>query len=102
VSVEVENTGDRRGIAVPQMYVSLPSRPGVPQPPKALAGFKRIALKPGQSRRVSFSIERRALSYWDVDSHRFKPVSGCGEILVGRDARHTPLTTPLGLTKPCG
>ena len=62
VSVAVTNIGDRRGVAVPQLYLGLPSRPAVPEPPKALKGFKRVELAPKRTRRVRFELDRRALS----------------------------------------
>jgi beta-glucosidase len=100
-SVDVANTGDRRGIAVPQVYLSLPSHPGVAQPPKKLAGFDRVALRPGQSQRVRFHLTSRTFSYWDEQAHGWKVVPGCAQVLVGRDSRHTPLKAPIGLDGAC-
>jgi beta-glucosidase len=90
-SVSVHNVGRRRGVAVPQLYVSLPSRSKVPQPPKELAGFKRVSLAAGQTRRVRFPIARRSLSFWDVRRDRWRPVQGCPKVMVGRSAQRTPL-----------
>ncbi len=101
VSVKVANTGDRRGIAVPQLYLSLPSHPGVAQPPKKLSGFDRLALRPGQSKRVSLHLTTRAFSYWDAKAHDWKLVPGCARVLVGRDSSHTPLKAPIGLDGAC-
>ena len=91
VSVAVTNTGDRRGVAVPQLYLGLPSRPAVPQPPKALKGFKRVELAPSRTRRVRFELDRRAVSYWDARADEWRPVRGCVRVLVGRSSRRTPL-----------
>jgi beta-glucosidase len=101
VSVAVENTGDRAGVAIPQLYLSLPSHPGVAQPPKKLAGFQRLSLKPGQERRVRFRLDRRAFSYWDESAHGWKVVPGCARVLVGRDSRHVALKAPIGLGGAC-
>ncbi|OLT33625.1 glycosyl hydrolase [Actinomadura sp. CNU-125] len=69
VSVTVKNTGGRTGVAVPQMYLGLPS-PGVdvPQPPKQLKGFTKVTLEPGQSKTVTFPLSARDLSYWNVEA----------------------------------
>ncbi len=101
VSVTVENTGKRRGFAVPQLYLSLPSQPGVAQPPKKLAGFDRVNLRPGHKRRVRFDLPTRAFSYWDESAHRWSVVPGCAEALVGRDSRRLPLRAPIGLGDSC-
>jgi beta-glucosidase len=101
VSVSVTNTGERRGVAVPQLYLGLPSRPAAVQPPKALKGFRRVALAPDQSRRVGFTLDRRALSYWDVDRHGWRLARGCVRILVGRSSRHLPLQATLAVHAHC-
>jgi beta-glucosidase len=101
VSLEVANIGDRRGVAVPQLYLGLPSRPDALQPPKALKGFKRLALGPGRSRRVRFTLNRRAVSYWDVDAHRWQLVRGCLRVLAGRSSRRTPLRATLPVHARC-
>src|SRR5277367_3132626 len=44
VKFTVANTGNRAGAEVAQLYVSLPSTPKAPQPPRALKGFSRIDL----------------------------------------------------------
>jgi beta-glucosidase len=101
VSLEVANVGDRRGVAVPQLYLGLPSRPDALQPPKALKGFKRLALGPGRSRRVRFTLDRRAVSYWDVDAQRWQLARGCVRVLAGRSSRRTPLRATLPVHARC-
>src|SRR4051812_4067008 len=69
VSVDVTNTGSRPGVAVPQLYLALPSPgAGIVQPPKELKGFDKLSLDPGKTRRVNFTLDQRALSYWDSDA----------------------------------
>src|SRR6185503_20133770 len=62
VSVAVTNTGQRAGTAAPQVYVGMPDPPGADQPPAQLKGFDRVALAPGETRRVSFALDERAFS----------------------------------------
>jgi beta-glucosidase len=102
ISVTVTNTGERRGVAVPQLYLGLPSRPGAAQPPKALKGFKRVALAPDRARRVRFELDRRALSYWNANADRWKLAKGCVRVLIGRSSRRTPLESTLAVRAPCG
>ncbi len=101
VSVKVENTGRRRGVAVPQLYLALPSSRAVPEPPKALEGFKRIQLAPGKAKRVRFHLNRRAFSYWDSKRDRWRIDRGCAKVLVGSSSRHTPLRAKIDRGGAC-
>ncbi len=58
--VSVTNTGKREGDEVAQLYLSFPNVPGAPQ--RALRGFKRVRLAPGQSQTVRFELKERDLS----------------------------------------
>ena len=55
VSVEVTNTGDREGDEVVQMYVR-DDFASVGRYLKLLKGFKRVTLKPGETKTVSFNL----------------------------------------------
>lgn len=63
VSVRVRNSGERSGEEVVQVYLQPPQRPQ--SPIRSLVGFRRVALKPGESREVTFELDARELS--DVD-----------------------------------
>ena len=69
VSVDVTNTGQRAGDEVVQLYVSRTSA-SVSPPVKELKGFERIHLTPGETRRVSFTLEPYHLSYINTDMER--------------------------------
>jgi beta-glucosidase len=56
----VTNTGRREGDEVAQLYLSFPSVPGAPL--RALRGFKRVHLKPGESQKVRIELKDRDLS----------------------------------------
>jgi beta-glucosidase len=62
VSFDVTNSGSVAGDEVPQIYVGSPASPPVPMAVKALGGFKRISLAPGQTRHVTIEIAPRAFS----------------------------------------
>lgn len=92
VSAVVTNTGDRTGFAVPQLYLGLPDQSAsVQQPPAALKGFTKVELEPGESRAVSFSLDERALSYWDTATSAWKVTKGCAAVKVGFSSRDLPL-----------
>ena len=76
VSAVVTNTGKRTGTAVPQLYVGMPDpAPGVVQPPFQLKGFQKVALAPGQAKRVRFSLDSRAFSYWAGSAGAWLPAA---------------------------
>jgi beta-glucosidase len=60
VDVTVKNVGKREGDAVPQAYLGFPDVPGTPI--RALRAFKRVRLKPGESRDIHFDLGPRELS----------------------------------------
>jgi beta-glucosidase len=59
VSVEVRNAGTVAGEEVVQLYVKTPDSPAV----RSLVGFERVALKPGESRKVEFHPALKPGSY---------------------------------------
>jgi beta-glucosidase len=84
VTVEVTNTGDRRGSEVVQVYVQPPA--GDPaRPVRHLAGFQRVELEAGASERVTIDLERRAFAIWNGDQWTVPP--GEYTLLVGRSSR---------------
>ena len=61
ISVKVTNAGERDGEEVVQLYIT-DEKASSPRPIRQLEGFKRIALKKGESKTVEFSLEPRQLS----------------------------------------
>jgi beta-glucosidase len=60
VEARVANTGTREGGEVVQFYLTFPNQPGAPR--RALRGFTRVHLKPGEGQTVSFALNDRDLS----------------------------------------
>ena len=67
VTAAVKNTGRRAGTEVVQLYVRNLGA-SVEQPVRSLQGFQRVALKPGESRRVIFQLGFPELSFWNAKS----------------------------------
>lgn len=80
VSVTVTNTGPCDGEEVVQLYLSHGA--SVPVPLRSLQGFRRIALKSGQSRRISFELTPRQLACFS-DENEWKVVPGMYRLFVG-------------------
>ncbi|MEL6727175.1 MAG: glycoside hydrolase family 3 C-terminal domain-containing protein [Pseudomonadota bacterium] len=65
VDAMVENTGDRAGDEVVQLYVDFPNT-FVERPAPLLKGFERVSLSPGERKRVSLFVPYEDLKYWDI------------------------------------
>jgi beta-glucosidase len=87
VGFTVVNRGRRRGSAVPQLYLGLPSARSRVQPPRQLRAYTRVALRPGGSRRVSFALDPRAFAHWDAARDRWSIARGCHAVQVGWSSR---------------
>jgi beta-glucosidase len=82
VSVQVGNTGARAGDEIVQVYVGdVASR--LPRPVRELKGFRRVSLRPGQWKTVTFVLKPRALSYYDPDARAWVAEPGRFEVWVG-------------------
>ncbi|MBH1936658.1 glycoside hydrolase family 3 C-terminal domain-containing protein [Streptomyces sp. AV19] len=92
----VTNTGDRAGADVPQVYLGPPAKSPVELPLRALVGFERVELKPGESRRVTVRITERQLSYWDAARGGWARTEGARPVYVGASSRDVRLTGSAG------
>ncbi len=73
--VDVTNTGDRPGADVVQLYIS-DVKCSVDRPVKELKAFQKVTLKPGETKTVTLSTDKRALSYWDEATGNWKAEPG--------------------------
>ncbi len=64
VSAEITNTGTRAGEETVQLYVCLQGT-SVAQPVRALTGFQRLALAPGEKKKVTFAMGPEAFAFWN-------------------------------------
>ena len=85
VTTSVTNTGDRAGSTVIQLYIR-DTYSRVTRPIKELKGFEKVYLGPGESKTVTFALDREQLEYlgpdmqWIVEPGEF-------EIMVGTSSR---------------
>ena len=85
VEVDVANVGPRAGDEVVQLYVH-DRVASVTQPIKALKGFERVTLKPGERRTLRFTLGPDAFSLWNLDMREVVE-PGDFDILVGANSR---------------
>lgn len=82
VTVNVTNTGKVAGAEVVQLYIS-DVKSSLPRPVKELKGFKKVFLMPGQSKDVTITFGRDALSFYDDAKQAWVCEPGDFEALVG-------------------
>ena len=82
VSVDVTNTGNREGKEVVQLYIG-DDEASVERPVMELKGFRKIALKPGETQKVSFTIEPDMLKFYDVNASDWTLEKGTFTAYVG-------------------
>ncbi len=82
VSATLKNTGSVAGAEVVQLYVS-DVEASEERPVKELKGFEKIYLEPGQSKKVEFTLDRQALSFFDADKHAWVAEPGEFHALLG-------------------
>ena len=87
---EVENTGNLAGAEVAQLYVHQ-KKPGLPRPEKELKGFKKVVLKPGESRVVTIPLSAAAFAFYDDGKKSWVAEKDAFTIAVGGSSRDLPL-----------
>ena len=73
--VDVTNTGDCTGADVVQLYIS-DVKCSVDRPVKELKAFRKVMLKPGETKTITLSTDKRALSFWDEATGGWKAEPG--------------------------
>jgi beta-glucosidase len=94
VSVDVTNTGSRRGDAVVQLYVQH-LHSAVERPHEELEGFQRVTVDAGQTKTVEIPLPASRLAYWDVKTKEFRVDAEPVELLVGDSSANLPMNTTI-------
>lgn len=83
VSLSIKNTGHRTGSEVVQLYVK-DNKSSVKRPHKELKGFEKVLLlQPGESRKVQFTLDKDAFSFFDEKSMGWIMEPGSFDLLAG-------------------
>jgi beta-glucosidase len=96
VTFDITNTGKREGAEVAEVYVS-DGHSKIDRPVKELKGFSKVNLKPGETKSVKVSLNRRAFSYYDVNKKDWVAEPGDFGILVGASSAQIELTGKVAL-----
>lgn len=98
VRLQLRNTGLRAGAEVVELYVR-DGHAKIDRPEHELKGFRRVELKPGETRTVEFTLDRSALSYWSPDMKTWEAAPGDFEIQLGASSRDIRLRASLKLLR---
>jgi beta-glucosidase len=90
--MEVENTGERAGDEVVQMYLTHEGSK-VTRPTRELRGFERVSLQPHETKTVRMKLKAASLSYWDEPAGRFVVEEEPVRIRVGGSSADTRMET---------
>lgn len=90
-SLEVRNEGSRDGESVVQVY--LRRKADDDGPIKALRGFRRIAVKAGETIPVAFELGEKQLQWWDTETNTLRIVPGQYELMVGQSSEAPVVAT---------
>lgn len=83
VTVRLTNTGRVFGEQVVQLYVR-DQVGSITRPVRELKGFRKVGLKPGESRDIEFTLTPADLAFWQLDMS-FRPEPGTFDVYVGAD-----------------
>lgn len=97
VSVDVTNTGKMAGKEVVQLYVS-DVESTVIRPVQELKGFEKVELAPGETKTVTFTLDKRAFAYWNTTLHDWHVESGEFLIRIGKSSRDIVLEASVNVT----
>ncbi|MGV7207157.1 beta-glucosidase [Oxalobacteraceae bacterium A2-2] len=84
LTFKVSNVGRRAGVDTPQVYAAVPGRDG--KPVQRLAGWARVALKPGESKWVKVRLEPRVLANYDTALRKWVIPGGTCKVAISRSA----------------
>jgi beta-glucosidase len=84
-SVDVTNTGTRKGDEVVQLYIHDPVA-SISQPVRRLRGFERVTLEPGEKRTVTFTLDRSDFGFYD-NRGEFVVEPGTIDVFAGNSSK---------------
>ena len=88
--LKVSNKGQMDGDEVVQLYLRRVNK-NDDQPIKELKGFKRISIKKGNTKNLSFILSRKELEYWDEKQRAYVVYPGDYELMIGSSSEDIKL-----------
>ena len=88
-TLTIENTGQRAGAEIAEVYAELPAAAG--EHYRRLVAFDRVNLAPGQSKTVTMKMNPLCLSIYNVQKDAMEEIPGTYKILAGPSSANAPL-----------
>lgn len=85
IKVKVANTGDRAGVGIAQLYMQDVAASLV-RPVRELKGYKRVELKEGEEKEVTFALDKKDMGFYD-NSGKYRLEDGVFRIYAGANSR---------------
>ena len=95
IKVKVANTGDRAGVEIAQLYMQDVAASLV-RPVRELKGYKRVELKEGEEKEVTFALDKKDMGFYD-NSGKYRLENGLFRLYVGANSRDA-LATEISVT----
>ncbi len=87
VTVDITNTGTVYGKEAVQLYVAPSDKGEAIRPEKELKGYEKIGLEPGETKTVSFTLDKRSFAYFNVVLNDWYVEDGNYGIVIGSSSR---------------
>ena len=88
MQVDVTNTGAVAGDTVAQIYIHQQAG-SASRPVRQLKGFRRVALKPGETQTLNFPLGKDELSFWSPQTKAWGVEPGTFDVWAGEDSTAT-------------
>ncbi|WP_342366979.1 glycoside hydrolase family 3 C-terminal domain-containing protein [Clostridium beijerinckii] len=99
IKLKVKNTGKYFGKEIVQLYVKNTDS-NILRPEKELKAFTKVFLFPDEEKQVSFLIDTKDFSHYDINTNNWVIESGPYEILIGKSSRDIPLSKNIYVQSP--
>lgn len=86
VSLKVKNVGDCSGAEIVQLYIS-DIESSATKPLKELKKFKKVFLKQGEEKKISFTLSSDDFAYYNTSYHKWIAEDGAYAILIGSSSQ---------------
>ncbi|MCL2023672.1 MAG: glycoside hydrolase family 3 C-terminal domain-containing protein [Oscillospiraceae bacterium] len=97
----VKNAGSRAGAEAAQVYVSSPEGKAF-HPRKALKGFEKVYLQPGEKKEICVTLDKRAFQFYNVNKSDWDSEKGEYKILIGASSQDIRLRTTVEIDALAG
>lgn len=97
VSFKVTNTGKVAGKEIAQLYVAHKDS-SVARAPRELKGFEKVELQPGETKKITITLDKRSFAYYDADANDWVVEDKTYGIEVGASSRDIRLTGEIAVS----